>query len=312
MDAIHTPVLQEELIRYLGPRKEAELMIDATQGEGGHSLAFLTCFPDLKLIGIDADPEIQEIARERLKIFGDRVEFFSCWSQDFFSAYPASLDQPDTILIDLGISLFHYEKSGRGFSFRKDEKLDMRIRNGSGKSAAELIAGIPEKELADLLYANADERYSRQIAREIIRARALGSITSSKILAEIVEKALPHTDSHVHGATKTFLALRIAVNGELSRLPGFLESAFKVLKIGGRMGVISFHSLEDRIVKNFFRAKNRDCKCPPEAPICRCEGHRMVNLLFKKGITPGQEEIRFNPPSRSARLRIVEKIFDEV
>ena len=311
MDAVHTPVLQEELFEYLGPRKEGELMIDATQGEGGHSFAFLSRFPNLRLIGIDADPEIQKIARERLKGFGDRVEFYSGWSQDFFSQYPSDR-RPDTILIDLGISLFHYEKSGRGFSFRRDEKLDMRIHPGTGQSAADLIGRLPEKDLADLLYLNAEERYSRRIAREIVKARKQGTITSSKMLAEIVEQAVPQAYRRLHGATKTFLALRIAVNGELSRLPELLRAALKILKKGGRMGVISFHSLEDRIVKNFFREMNQACICPPEAPICRCEGKRIVNFLVKKGISPGDEEIRINPPSRSARLRIVEKIFDEV
>jgi 16S rRNA (cytosine1402-N4)-methyltransferase len=305
-------VLQEELIRSLRPRRKDELMIDATQGEGGHSFVFLSCFPDLRLIGVDADPEIQKVARERLKEFGGRAEFFSGWSQGFFSQYPASQKRPDTILLDLGISLFHYEKSGRGFSFRRDEKLDMRIHPDIKLNAADLIARLSEKDLADLLYVNAEEHYSRRIAREIIRVRSMGPITSSGMLAEIVEQALPPAYRRVHGATKTFLALRIAVNEELSRLPELLESALMVLEHGGRMGVISFHSLEDRIVKDFFREKSRSCTCPPEAPICRCEGKRIVNILTKKGIKAGEEEIRMNPRSRSARLRIVEKVSNEV
>jgi 16S rRNA (cytosine1402-N4)-methyltransferase len=304
MDIVHTPVLCEELIRYLGLRNDGELMIDATQGEGGHSFIFLSKFPGLKIIGIDADTEIQKIARERLKEFGDRVEFFSGWSQDFFASYPESSEGPDTILMDLGISLFHYEKSGRGFSFRKDEKLDMRIRTDSGQSAADLVNRLSEKELADLLYANADEQYARRIAREIVRARP---ITSSAALAEIVKRAVPSVHGAVHPATRTFLALRAAVNGELSGLEALLESALRVLKPGGRMGVISFHSLEDRIVKNFFRRMSKSCTCAPEQPICKCEG-RVVNFLFKKGIGPTEDEIRMNPASRSARFRGVEKI----
>ena len=312
LQAVHKPVLEEELIRYLGPRKEAELMIDATQGEGGHSFAFLSQFPDLQIIGLDADPEIQGIARERLKEFEGRLQFFSGWAEDFFLQYPASQRQPDTILIDLGISLFHYEKSGRGFSFRRDEKLDMRINPYLGQSAADLITRLSEKDLADLIYANGEEHYSRRIAREIVKARKQGPISSSKVLAGIVEHALPSSYRSVHGATKTFMALRIAVNEELSRLPELLKAALRVLRTGGRMGVISFHSLEDRIVKNFFRKKNRDCICPPEEPICRCERKRIVNFLTKKGIVPGEEEIKMNPPSRSARLRIIEKCNDEV
>ncbi|MCL2320436.1 MAG: 16S rRNA (cytosine(1402)-N(4))-methyltransferase RsmH, partial [Treponema sp.] len=209
--------------------------------------------------------------------------------------------------------LFHYEKSGRGFSFRYDEKLDMRIDTSSGISAAELIRRLSEKDLADLIYANGEERYSRRIARAIGEAKKSASLTSSAALAEIVEQAVPPAYRHgpIHPATRTFQALRIAVNGELSRLGDLLEAAFRTLENGGRMGVISFHSLEDRIVKNFFREKNRDCICPPEAPICKCGGQRAVTVLTRKGIQAGEEELRKNPPSRSARFRAVEKVLDE-
>ena len=313
MEVFHTPVLLEETIKYLAPRKAGELMIDATVGEGGHLFAFLSQFPDLKVIGIDADSEIQKTARERLAPFGDRVQFYTGWSHDFFAEYPAEIRRPDTILMDLGVSLYHYEKSGRGFSFRYDEPLDMRLDTSSGLSASDLIARLSEKDLADLLYTNAEERYSRQIARAIVEARKSGAITSSAVLAEIIERAVPPAYRHgaIHPATKTFLALRIAVNGELSRLAGLLEAAFRILETGGRLGVISFHSLEDRIVKNFFRDKNRDCICPPEAPICKCGGQRAVTILTRKGVSPGEEEIRKNPPSRSARFRAAEKILDE-
>ena len=313
MEIIHTPVLLEETIKYLAPRKAAELMIDATIGEGGHSNAFLSQFPELKLIGVDADPEILSKAKERLLRFGERVRFYSGWSNDFFTEYPAEFKRPDTILLDLGVSLFHYEKSGRGFSFRYDEKLDMRIDSSSGISAADLIARLTEKDLADLLYANGGERYSRRIAKAVAEAKANGAVTSSAVLAEIVEDAVPpaYRNGPTHPATKTFQALRIAVNGELSGLPDLLRSAFRILEPGGRMGVISFHSLEDRIVKNFFREKNRDCICPPEAPICKCGGQRELTVLTGKGLKPGEEEIRRNPPSRSARFRAAEKILDE-
>jgi 16S rRNA (cytosine1402-N4)-methyltransferase len=313
MEVVHTPVLLEETMQYLGPRGEGELMLDATAGEGGHSFAFLSRFPDLKIIAIDADPLIQKTARERLGGFGERVYFYSGWAQSFFASYPGDLKRPDTILIDLGISMFHYEVSGRGFSFRKDEPLDMRLDPTSEPDAATLIATLPEKELADLIYQNAGERYSRRIAKAIVTARKQGAVRSSKALAELVETAVPQAYRHgpIHPATKTFQALRIAVNGELSRLPDLLEGGLRVLEVGGRLGIISFHSLEDRIVKNFFREKNRDCTCPPEAPICRCEGHRAVNLLVRKGLVPNDVEKERNPPSRSARLRVVEKVLDE-
>jgi 16S rRNA (cytosine1402-N4)-methyltransferase len=190
----------------------------------------------------------------------------------------------------------------------------MRIDPSSGMSAAELIARLSEKDLADLIYANSGERYSRRIARAVAEARASGPVRTSLALSEIVTGAVPPAYCHgpVHPATKTFMALRIGVNAELSRLPDLLEAAFRVLEPGGRMGVISFHSAEDRIVKEFFRAKNRDCICPPETPICRCGGQRLLNLLCGKGVSPTEEEIRRNPPSRSARLRAVEKVLDEV
>ena len=313
MEIIHTPVLLEETMQYLAPRKGAELMVDATMGEGGHSYAFLSRFADLNIVGIDADASIQAVAKERLAEFGERVRFYSGWSEEFFAAYPAELKRPDTVLADLGVSLFHYEKSGRGFSFRRDEKLDMRLDVSSGVSAAELLARLPKDELADLLYNNAGERYSRRIAHAVCAQRETGTITTTAALAGLVEQVVPavYRRGPVHPATKTFQALRIAVNGELSRLVDLLEGALRVLAPGGRLGVISFHSLEDRIVKNFFKTKNKDCTCPPQAPVCQCRGRRSVNIVTRKGVAAGDAEIKLNPPSRSARLRVVEKILDE-
>jgi 16S rRNA (cytosine1402-N4)-methyltransferase len=286
------------------------MMIDATLGEGGHSYAFLSRFPDLSIMGIDADPAIQAVARDRLAEFGNRMQFFTGWSQDFFADYPVGLNRPHTVLIDCGISLFHYTQSGRGFSFSTDEELDMRIDTSRGISAAEFLARMSPQEIADTLYKNAEERYSRRIAQAIVRQRQQGAITTTAALTELVARAVPAVYRHgpVHPATRTFMALRIAVNEELSRLPGLLEDALAVLEPGGRLGVISFHSNEDRLVKNFFRENNRDCTCPPQAPTCQCGGKRKVNVLTRKGITAGDDEIKRNPPSRSARLRVAEKV----
>ncbi|MDR2484334.1 MAG: 16S rRNA (cytosine(1402)-N(4))-methyltransferase RsmH [Treponema sp.] len=306
MEIVHTPVLLEEVIRFLGPRRQGELMIDATLGEGGHSHAFLSRFPDLQVIGIDADRDIQDVAKERLREFGSRIVFYTGWSQDFFASPPVDNRRPDTILIDLGVSLYHYRKGNRGFSFMRDEALDMRIDRTGGVSAADLIAGLSERELADLLYINGEERYSRRIARSIKEAKTQGKITGSGGLAELVVRAVPvaYRYGPVHPATKTFQALRIAVNRELEGLPALLEAALEALKPGGRMGVISFHSLEDRIVKNFFRERGKNTL---EEPIHKKGGRGIINLLSRKGISPGMDEIRNNPSSRSARLRVVEK-----
>jgi len=311
-DYAHTPVMLDETLSLLGPRDKNELMVDANAGEGGHSYAFLSGFSDLKLIAVDADSDIIAIAKGRLEQFLNRVHFYCGWSHDFFADYPSEIKRPNTILFDLGISSYHYKNSGKGFTFEKDEVLDMRIDSTHGVTAAELLARLPERELADMLYNNAQERYSRRIASSIIQQRQKSTITTTSALADLVYRAVPASYRHgqIHPATKTFQALRIAVNGELSRLPSLLEAAFRVLEPGGRLGVISFHSLEDRIVKNFFRTMNKNCICPENAPICKCEGRRSVNLLTKKGVTPAKDEIERNPPSRSARLRVAEKILD--
>ena len=309
VETVHYPVLLEQTLQYLAPGDSHELLVDATMGEGGHSYAFLSRFPGFSVIGIDADPTIQEIAKERLKEFGKRVRFINGWAQDVFADWPADFGKPDIILADLGISRFHYEKSGRGFSFSANEKLDMRLDTSFGSSAAELLARMSETEIADILYINAGERYSRRIARAIVLDRKRASLTTASALAELVARVVPPSYRHgpIHPATRTFLALRIAVNGELKRLPLLLEGALNILNHKGRFGVISFHSLEDRIVKNFFKLKNKECSCPPEAPFCNCGG-RSVKILTPKGVTAGEEELLKNPPSRSARLRAAEKI----
>ena len=304
-------MLLEQALEYLAPRGEGELMVDATMGEGGHSHAFLSRFPSLSIIGVDADSTIQAVARERLAGFSGRVDFYRGRAQDFFTSYPAGGRRPNTVLADLGISVFHYEKSGRGFSFFGDEPLDMRLDPSVDVSAAELLARMSEKDIADMLYQNADERYSRRIARAIVQARHRGAIVSAVALAELVKQSVPASYRYgpIHPATRTFLALRIVVNGELLELPNLLEGALRVLEPGGRLGIMCYHSLEDRVVKNLFKKKSRDCTCPPEVPSCRCTG-RTVRLLTRKGLTPDAEEIKRNPPSRSARFRVVEKIKD--
>lgn len=317
MEIVHTPVLLNECLEYLSPIGESFenhcLMIDSTLGEGGHTYNFLKKFPGLSTIGLDADCVIQARAKERLAEFGDRIHFYNGWFQDFYANYPEEYEKPDIILFDLGISVFHYEKSERGFSFRYDEKLDMRLNANSEESAADLVNNLPEEKLADLIYLYGEEKLSRRISKAIVDARQGGRIESSKALAEIIWNAVPanYRYGNIHPATRTFQALRIAVNGELKRLPLALHNAFNNLKVGGKMGVITFHSLEDRIVKNYFRNLGRQCVCPPEVAICRCGGQQCAELITRKPVGPTAEEVKVNSPSRSAKLRVIRKLKDD-
>ena len=314
MEIIHTSVLLNETLEWLSPENESfsnnAFMVDSTLGEGGHSFAFLNRYKNLRIIGLDADQKIQARARERLSCFGDRMNFHLGWFNDFYANYPDNLPKPNLILFDLGISVFHYERSGRGFSFRYDEELDMRLNDSEGKSASDIVNTMREDELANLIFNYSEERYSRRIARAIVENRQLAPITNSKTLAQIIYDCVPAPYRHggIHPATKTFQALRIAVNAELNRLPEALNSAFDVLEVGGKMGVITFHSLEDRIVKNTFRNWAKVCSCPPEQPICTCGGSPKVELLTRKPIGPTEEEVKENSPSRSAKLRVIRKL----
>lgn len=316
MEIVHTPVLLNECLEYLSPVGEKYenhcLMIDSTLGEGGHAFNFLSKYKNLEVIGVDADSVIQERAKKRLSEFGNRIHFYNGWFNDFYKNYPSEYEKPNLILFDLGISVFHYAKSQRGFSFRYDEKLDMRLNSNSGVSAENLVNELPEEKLANLIYLYGEEKLSRKIAKAIVEARKGGKIESSKQLAEIIWNAVPpsYRYAQIHPATRTFQALRIAVNGELKRIPSALHNAFNVLKTDGKMGVITFHSLEDRIVKNYFRNLGKKCVCPPEVAICRCGGTPCAEILTHKPICPTQEEIKQNSPSRSAKLRVVRKIRD--
>lgn len=316
MEIVHTPVLLNECLSLLSPVEEPYenhcLMIDSTLGEGGHTYNFLSRFPGLSVVGLDADSAIQARAKERLSQFGERIHFYNGWFNDFYQNYPSEYDKPDIILFDLGISVFHYERAQRGFSFRYDEKLDMRLNSNSDTSAADLVNDLPEEKLADLIYLYGEEKLSRRIAAAIVAARKGGKIESSKVLAQIIWDAVPanYRYGNIHPATRTFQALRIAVNSELKRLPSALHNAFNDLKINGKMGVITFHSLEDRIVKNYFRNLGKQCVCPPEVAICRCGGKQCAEILTRKPVCPTEEEVKTNSPSRSAKLRVVRKICD--
>jgi len=290
------------------PPPDGGLIVDATLGQAGHAEALLERWPHLSLLGIDADAALMETARERLARFGGRVELVRAWFADVFASWSRER-APQLVLFDLGISRFHYEKSGRGFSLDRDEPLDMRLSDDLPASAADLVNGSGAEELADILARYGEERHARLIASRIVRERERSPITTAARLADLIRGAVPPSARHgrIHPATRSFQALRIAVNRELEQLERGLAGAFRVLAPGGRLGVISFHSLEDRIVKRFFKERSRDCTCPPEYPVCRCGGHRELSLVTPKPVRPGEAEVEGNPASRSAKLRVAQK-----
>jgi 16S rRNA (cytosine1402-N4)-methyltransferase len=305
---VHEPVLLQEVLGLLVPPAQDGLLLDVTLGQGGHSEAFLSRYPNLLLVGVDADASVLETARARLEPFADRTRLVNAWFGSFLAEYGPERD-PDLILMDLGISRYHYEASGRGFSFDRDESLDMRINQELPETAADIVNTSEPRELADILFRYGEEQNARAIVSRIVRERANAPIESSSRLAAIVAAAVPqeYRRRRIHPATRTFQALRIAVNKELEQLEKGLPEALRVLKPGGRLGVISFHSLEDRIVKRYFKDKSRECTCPPEWPICQCGGKAELRLVTGKPVTASEEEISRNPASRSAKLRVAEK-----
>ena len=305
---IHQSVMLDEVLTCMVPPESGGLLIDATVGEGGHAEAFLQRYPLLTLVGLDADASILEVARERLRPFSERTRLVNAWYGAFLKGYHAP-PEVDLILMDLGISRYHYEASGRGFSFDRDENLDMRLGADLPVTAADLVNTSEPSELADILFRFGEEGNARMIVSRITRERARAPITSASRLAAIVAGAVPPQFRHrrIHPATRTFQALRIAVNRELEQLESGLAEAVRILAPRGRIGVITFHSLEDRIVKRFFRDESRECTCPPEWPICQCGGKAELRRVTGKPLTASEEEIARNPASRSAKLRVAEK-----
>jgi 16S rRNA (cytosine1402-N4)-methyltransferase len=303
----HTPVLLPETLKALAVQPGGRY-IDCTLGGAGHAAAILEhASPGGQLLGIDADPAAIEIARERLASFRDAVllinENFTnlqsiCIKYDFFPVHG--------ILFDLGLSSIQLS-GGRGFSFQHDDPLDMRFSPGQTITAADIVNTSSEERLANIIYTYGEEFHSHRIAREIVRARPL---ETSRQLAQLIEKAIGRR-GRIHPATKTFQALRIAVNHELEYLESALRQAVELLGYEGRLVVISYHSLEDRIVKQFLQKESRGCICPPQTPVCICGHTPSLRLINKKVITPATVETGYNPRSRSARLRAAERIITQ-
>jgi 16S rRNA (cytosine1402-N4)-methyltransferase len=291
--SIHEPVLPTEVLSWLQPARGG-LFVDCTVGLGGHTRALLEAGAS-RVIGLDRDRDALALASETLAPFGDRVELVHADYRTLAAVLDArGIDTVDGALADLGVSSLQFDGEGRGFSFRRDEALDMRMDRSSGPTAADLVNRAAEPEIADAIYGFGEERYSRRIARAIVEARRTARITTTGELAAIVRRAIPSRGhQRIDPATRTFQALRIWVNAELEGLDGFLREAVRRLGAGARFVVISFHSLEDRVVKHTFRALERT--------------EQLVRVLTKHPVVPGEDEVGRNPRARSAKLRAVER-----
>lgn len=307
----HTPVMCEAALELLQCHAGG-LYVDGTVGGGGYAEAILKgSEPDGVLVGLDWDAEAVLRVRERLLPYTGR----SILKKASFSELPQVLEDldlgpADGVVIDLGVSSFQLEDPARGFSFLHDGPLDMRMDQGLPRTAADLVNGLSEQELARIIFRLGEEKWSRRIARAIASRRKEAPFRRTLELAELIAGVVPRTrDSRrIHPATRTFQALRMSVNRELEAIETFLDHVLDVLAPGGRLCVVAFHSLEDRIVKDRFRQWGRSCRCDSHTMPCRCEGRPLVRLLTRRALRPGQDEVETNPRARSARLRGVEKL----
>ncbi len=310
-ESIHSPVLLSESLDMLSLQDDGEY-VDATLGIGGHSDAILNSHKRIRVIGIDQDSAAIALASKRLEKYGERVRLVHANFADIGRVLTeAGIDKVDGVLADLGVSSLQFDSEERGFSFRFDAPLDMRMNPDSDDpKAAELLATLSQDEIANLIYLYGEERFSRRIARRIVEKRESGEpVSTTKQLVELVERSVRRSPKDkIHPATRTFQALRIAVNHEVEILEQFIRDAVDSLKIEGRFAVITFHSLEDRIVKQTFQKLSGKCFCPPRMPVCICGAKKIVEIITRKPITPGEAETRENPRSRSAKLRAVRRI----
>lgn len=320
MQTQHVPVMLEEVLSLLQPRSGG-LYVDGTLGGGGHTEAILRqSAPDGQVVGIDTDAQALARVGERLTdmvvaqrltlVHGNFAQLASIVSE-------VGVASVQGVLLDLGFSSNQMDDPARGFAFSADGPLDMRLDQSQGASAADLVNSASEQELADIIWRYGEETRSRQIARRIVHARTQSAITRTARLAELAAAGVPYKSGAIHPATRTFQALRIAVNKELERLEVALPQILEVLRAGkaskrngagGRMIIIAFHSLEDRLVKEFMRREAKDCICPPGIPVCMCGHKAQLRLLTPKPLVPTEQEIMANPRARSAKLRVAEII----
>ena len=307
----HTPIMVEDVLHLLAPERGG-IFVDGTLGGGGHAEAVLTRLPaDGRLYGIDRDDDALRAAGERLAPFGHR---FTAIKGNFFDMkallHAQGVERVDGILLDLGVSSYQLDAAERGFSYKHEAPLDMRMDQSAPLSARDVVNAWPEEELKRIFWEYGEEKFSGRIAHRIVEQRAVGAIETTTELAALIKGAIPSKfrNEAQHPARRCFQAIRIAVNGELDGLADAVKSAHDLLNVGGRLAVITFHSLEDRIVKQQMADWCRGCTCPKDFPVCVCGNKPKARLVNKKPVCANETELADNPRARSAKLRICEKI----
>jgi 16S rRNA (cytosine1402-N4)-methyltransferase len=304
----HDPVLLQETLEYLDPNRADGVLVDATVGLGGHSEALLERHSEVRLVAIDRDPEALERSRQRLSRFADRVTFVLGRHESLIDILKQlDIAAVSGVLADLGVSSMQLDDAARGFSFRFDGPLDMRMGEEQ-RSAADLVNTLDEYELTRIIRTYGEEPMARRIAGAIVAARVEEPITTTTQLTQVIRSVKKSRPQDIDPSTLTFQALRIATNEELTGLNQFVDDAVSVLETGARVGIISFHSLEDRIVKRAFRRLEGECTCPPNMPVCGCGARTLVEILTGRPVTASEEEVQRNPRSRSAKLRVAERV----
>ena len=311
MSRYHEPVLKEEVLRYLNPPGQGWI-VDGTLGDGGHTeLILKNTGPSLHVLGIDRDAQAIERATKRLAPFGSRATLIHGNFGDVRNILKKiNVMSVDGVLLDFGVSSPQLNSPQRGFSFMHDGPLDMRMDQTQKTTAADLLKSLSDSELASVIKEYGEERFSKRIVRAIRKAQVQASITTtlqlSDILASVARTSRP---TKIHPATRTFQALRIAVNNELEHIKIALSNSLEILNATARFLAISFHSLEDRIVKNFFRDEEKGCICPPRIPVCACGHKQRLKVLTRRPLVPMKEEVQRNPRASSAKLRVAERIY---
>ncbi len=313
-EQFHLPVMAKEVAEYLDLPKSA-VVVDATVGLGGHSEHILAKYPSTsKLIGMDVDQAAVSLAKGRLCTNGENGDKVEIVNKNFIhiknTVNSMGIEYVDGIVADLGISSFQLERSGKGFSFNRNELLDMRMDAGLQFSAYDLVNEMKREELEYILKKYGEEKFARRIADSIVKSRARKPVQTSLELASIISNSIPRKfhAKKIHPATKTFQALRISVNNELDNLATFIEQAVGILKAGARLVIISFHSLEDRIVKHMFRKLESPCICPPDLAVCACRGVQKIKMITRSALSPEKEELKENPRARSSKMRVAEGV----